>query len=92
MIKSLRSVLIIVAVGLALLGLTVYTVYESDRAIIARLGELKKDADGQVKIYGPGLHCKIPMIDVVHIFDMRYDALFLYFGGKKGCNVLWFIF
>jgi len=71
MIKPLRSVLIIVAVGLALLGLTVYTVYESDRAIIARLGELKKDADGQVKIYGPGLHCKIPMIDVVHIFDMR---------------------
>jgi membrane protease subunit HflC len=73
MIKSLRSVLIALAIGFAFLGLTVYTVYETDRGIIARLGELKKDADGQVRVYGPGVHIKIPLIDVVHIFDMRLN-------------------
>lgn len=73
MIKSLTTLLIALAGVIACLGLSVYTVYESDRAIVARLGELRKDKDESVKVFGPGLHWKLPVIDVVHIFDARLN-------------------
>ena len=56
-----------------LFGLTVFVVYESDRAIIARLGELEKDGKGTIKVFGPGIHWKLPLVDVVHIFDARLN-------------------
>lgn len=72
--KSSPTPFIIAAiVVLILLGSTLFTVYETDRAIIARLGELKKDSAGQVKILGPGLHMKLPFFDKVHIFDARLN-------------------
>lgn len=54
-----------------LMGSSLFTVYESSRVIIARLGALKSDAQGTVLIYGPGLHWKLPAIDKVHVFDTR---------------------
>lgn len=71
--QSFTSVLAIIVIVLVLLGSTVFTVYESDRAIIAQLGELKKEANGKVKVYGPGLHWKIPLVDVLHVFDARLN-------------------
>jgi len=71
--RSLTSILITAVIVLALIGLSVFTVYESDRAIIARLGELKKDSSGKVKVLGPGLHFKLPLIDVAYLFDARLN-------------------
>lgn len=68
----ITPVIIGVVVILILISSTLFTVYESDRAIIARLGELKREnKTGQVKIYGPGLHMKLPLIDRATLFDSR---------------------
>jgi len=69
--RSLTSILAGIAFILVLFGVTVFTVYESDRAIVARLGELKRDSNGKVKIYEPGIHWKMPFVDIVHFFDSR---------------------
>jgi membrane protease subunit HflC len=71
--KSLSSVLVAGAIILALFGLSAFTVYESDRAIIARLGELRRASNGAVKVFGPGLHWKVPLVDVVYVFDARLN-------------------
>ncbi len=52
-------------------GSSLFTVYESSRVIIARLGALQSDSEGTVQIYGPGLHWKLPVIDKIHVFDTR---------------------
>lgn len=73
MMRSLTFLLVTVVILLALIGLSVFTVYESDRAIIARLGELRKNSDGKVMVLGPGLHWKLPVLDTMHVFDARLN-------------------
>jgi membrane protease subunit HflC len=75
MTRSYTVFLIILAVVLALLGINLFTVYESERAIITQLGEMKKDTSGKIKVYGPGLHWKMPLLDTVNIFDSRLDMI-----------------
>lgn len=62
--------LVALVIVLALLGSIVFTVYETDRAIIVRLGEFVSDKD-KVKVLEPGLHIKVPFIDRVLFFDSR---------------------
>ena len=71
--RSCTTLVVIAALLLAFLTSMFFTVYESDRAMISRLGELKRDTDGAVKIYGPGLHWKMPFVDIVHTFDSRLN-------------------
>lgn len=71
--RSFTSILVILAIVLAFVGVNLFTVYEYERAIITRLGEMKKDHSGKIKVYGPGLHLKIPLLDTVNIFDSRLD-------------------
>jgi len=73
MMGNITKLLVILAIVLAVIGSTVFTVYETDRAIIARLGELKKDKTGKVRVFQPGLHWKLPLIDTVHVFDARLN-------------------
>lgn len=72
--SSFTSILIAFALILLLLGSSLFIVYESDRAIIARLGKLKTDAEDKVIILGPGLHLKFPLVDTAHIFDARLNT------------------
>jgi len=67
-------ILIAIAVIVAFIGSTLFTVYESERAMIARLGELRIDSKtGQTLILGPGLHVKLPFVDTLHRFDSRLN-------------------
>lgn len=53
-----------------------FTVYETDKALIEYLGKLKIDNKTNViKIYHPGLHFKIPLLQEVRTFDMRLKVL-----------------
>lgn len=68
--NPLLVVAIVVAVG-ALLTQSFFTVHQTQKALVLQLGE------PQDKIYGPGLHFKIPFIQNVIYFDARildYDA------------------
>jgi len=73
----MRQKFTFVAVGLVLalagLGSTLFTVYESERATIIRLGDLRKDSKGKVLVLAPGLHMKLPFIDQIRVFDARLN-------------------
>lgn len=72
--KYFTPILIGLAVLLILLGSTLFTVYETERAIIVRLGDLEKNSKtGEVLLLGPGLHAKLPFIDQLHRFDSRLN-------------------
>lgn len=61
---------IVVLVGLVL-SQSLFTVHQTETAIVLRLGEPLDD------IYGPGLHVKLPFIEKVVVFDARvldYEA------------------
>ena len=64
---------VVVLFLLAFIGLSLFTVVETNRAIVARLGELKTDNEGKIIVYGPGLHIKLPIVDSLHVFDARLN-------------------
>jgi membrane protease subunit HflC len=55
---------------------SVFFVYETDRALILQLGELKLDGiKNRPKIYEPGIHFKIPFFQEDLHFDLRLKLL-----------------
>ncbi len=53
-----------------------FTVYETDRVLIEYLGKLEVDRNTKsIKIYEPGLHFRIPGLQVLRTFDMRLKIL-----------------
>lgn len=72
--RWLTPLLIGVALFLVLLGSTLFTIYESERGIIVRLGDLEKNSKtGEVLLLEPGLHAKLPFIDKLYRFDSRLN-------------------
>ncbi|QSX34335.1 protease modulator HflC [Shewanella avicenniae] len=74
----MRGILIIAAIviGVSLSSLMVVT--EGERAIVSRFGEVLKDnVDGKpvTRVYGPGLHVKLPVIDKIRYLDARIQTL-----------------
>jgi membrane protease subunit HflC len=65
------SVLILII--LSIVSSTLFVVFESERAIIARLGALRKDSEGKHLVLKPGLHMKLPLVDEIHLFDARLN-------------------
>ena len=84
--KGMPALVVIVAV-LGIASLSLFTVYETDQAILLRLGRMVQEdlavgeVDGQMsteptpRIYHPGLHFKVPFIDSVKSFDTRLNML-----------------
>ena len=73
--KQQRSILLLGLIIGCLLLTNLYTVYETDRAIVLRLGKLLYGNDNKPLIIGPGLHVKWPFIDDVRSFDTRLNML-----------------
>lgn len=69
------SMIILVFVVLILLFGSIFTVREGESALTLRLGKLTKDSAGQVNVYGPGLHAKLPFIVHARNFDVRLQTL-----------------
>lgn len=68
LIVGIISVIFVLIFGL-------FTVQETQRAIIIRLGRAVEDSAKQPVVYVPGLHFKIPFIDVVRYFDTRIQTI-----------------
>ena len=65
-----RSTIILIVVLLAalvLLNQTAYTVSETEQVIVTQFGELVGDP-----VVTPGLHFKIPFIQLTHVFEKRF--------------------
>jgi membrane protease subunit HflC len=55
---------------------SVFIVFEGQRGIVFQFTKIKRDADsGEMKIYEPGLHFKIPFINNVRKLDARIQTL-----------------
>jgi membrane protease subunit HflC len=65
------AVIIALVVGFA----SVFTISEGQSGLVTRLGKLERDSAGNIKIYHPGLHVKIPFINQVLVFDTRLQTL-----------------
>lgn len=75
--KAIKFGIIIIAVVVFLLiSSGLYLVQEGQHAILLRLGRLVTESKtDQVKIYGPGLHVKIPLVEMARIFDTRLQSV-----------------
>ncbi|NKB46522.1 MAG: protease modulator HflC [Legionellales bacterium] len=69
------TVIIIVIIALIVGYASIFTVQEGQSGLLTRLGKLERNANGEVKIYTPGLHFKVPFINQVLIFDTRLQTL-----------------
>lgn len=68
--------MIVLVFFLMILSASTFTVPEGDHGILLRLGRLVENRqDTQVKVIGPGLHFKWPMIETVRLFDTRLQTL-----------------
>lgn len=73
-----RLGIILIAIVLGVVLSSVMVVSEGERAIVARFGEIVKDnVDGKpmTRVFGPGLHFKVPVIDKVKLLDARIQTL-----------------
>jgi membrane protease subunit HflC len=64
---KLKSTILLVILGLVIVGVSqsLFTVDETEQAIVLQLGKPKGD------VKGPGLHFKIPVVQEVRYFDRR---------------------
>lgn len=74
--NQINSVIVALLVLVGLTGATaVFTVPETQRALVLRLGKLNTTSDGNPAIYEPGLHFKLPFVSQVLHFDKRLQTL-----------------
>lgn len=65
---------ILVVVGLIIVS-ALFVVPEGERAIVIQFGKIQRDAEDRVLVYEPGLHFKLPLIQVVRLLDARVQTL-----------------
>lgn len=65
---------ILVVVGLIVVS-ALFVVPEGERAIVIQFGKIQRDAEDRVMVYEPGLHFKLPLIQVVRLLDARVQTL-----------------
>lgn len=65
---------ILVVVGLIVVS-ALFVVPEGERAIVIQFGKIQRDAEDRVLVYEPGLHFKLPLIQVVRSLDARVQTL-----------------
>lgn len=72
----MKNLLVIVIVIFTFLGLnSLFVVNEGTRGIVIQFGKVQRDAGEQTRVFGPGLHFKVPFFDKVKILDARVQTL-----------------
>tara|TARA_R110002110_G_scaffold400317_1_gene616617 strand:+ start:33482 stop:34405 length:924 start_codon:yes stop_codon:yes gene_type:complete len=70
--NAMKTLFLTLLIVFVLVGsLSLYTVQETQRVIITRLGQLISEPNGDVTVFGPGLHIKVPFIDQINYMDKR---------------------
>lgn len=66
---------IVIALGILISG-SLFVVSEGERAIVIQFGKVQRDAaTGDTKVFTPGIHFKLPLIDTVKRLDSRVQTL-----------------
>jgi len=66
----------LIALILVLTVSSVFIIFEGQRGIVFQFSKITRDAEsGQMKVYEPGLHFKVPFINTVRKLDARIQTL-----------------
>ncbi|GLX78145.1 protein HflC [Thalassotalea insulae] len=65
----------IVTILFVLVVSSVFVVFEGQRGIVFQFSKIKRDDAGQMIVFEPGLHFKIPLIESVRKIDARIQTL-----------------
>lgn len=68
------AIIILVALGLLTVS-SIFVINEGERGIVFQFSKIKRDSDGEMRIFAPGLHFKIPFIERVNKIDARIQTL-----------------
>ncbi|TRX57875.1 protease modulator HflC [Thalassomonas sp. M1454] len=72
----MKNFSIIIVVLLAMLTVSsIFVINEGERGIVFQFSKIKRDSAGEMRIYEPGLHLKIPFIERVNKIDARIQTL-----------------
>ncbi|TKB46699.1 protease modulator HflC [Thalassotalea mangrovi] len=72
----MKNFIVIVLVALGLLTVSsIFVINETERGIVFQFSKIKRTGDGEMKIYQPGIHFKIPLIERVRKIDARIQTL-----------------
>ncbi|MCH2058834.1 MAG: protease modulator HflC [Thalassotalea sp.] len=67
---------VLASLAFVLVVSSVFVVNEGERGIVFQFSKIKRDADtGEMRIYDPGLHFKVPFIETVKKLDARIQTL-----------------
>jgi membrane protease subunit HflC len=72
--RTLSLLLLVVVFGL-IAASTLFVVDQRERALVLAFGEVKRDAEGNPTVFGPGLHFRMPFVDSVRRIDARVQNL-----------------
>ena len=64
--------IVIVVIGIFT---SLFVVEEGNRGIVLRFGKVLRDAKDVPRVYEPGLHFKLPLIDSVKLLDARIQTM-----------------
>lgn len=70
--KLFIPIIVIVVIGIFT---SLFVVEEGNRGIVLRFGKVLRDAQDNPKVYEPGLHFKMPLIDSVKLLDARIQTM-----------------
>ncbi|WNC72607.1 protease modulator HflC [Thalassotalea psychrophila] len=68
------AIIILVALGLLTVS-SIFVINEGERGIVFQFSKIKRDSTGEMRIFSPGLHFKIPFIERVNKIDARIQTL-----------------
>ncbi|WP_394172063.1 protease modulator HflC [Thalassotalea litorea] len=72
----MKNFLVIIIIALGLLTISsVFVINETERGIVFQFSKIKRTDAGEMKIYPPGIHFKIPLIERVRKVDARIQTL-----------------
>ena len=70
------SVGLVILFVILVLSTSLFTISQGQHGILLRLGRLVIDKQTkEVKIFSPGLHVKLPFIEMARIFDTRLQTI-----------------
>ena len=67
-------IIMLALVGVGIVS-SVFVINEGERGIVFRFSKITRDVDGEMKVYAPGLHIKIPLVERVKKIDARIQTL-----------------
>ncbi|KGJ88177.1 protease modulator HflC [Thalassotalea sp. ND16A] len=68
------AIIILIILGLLTVS-SVFVINEGERGIVFQFSKIKRDGAGEMRVYEPGLHFKIPLIERVNKIDARIQTL-----------------